>query len=131
MAENKRRDNSLIGAAGVHYAACKLTLQGMLALPTVRNTPPVPISLLQVGTVVSTLTFKSRRPSTTERSSGSFAARRNSRSAKIYLATTTTSSCFVHTELTISRLSTIQARLTNLRDSCLTPRKQIVNCKPI
>ncbi len=39
MAENKRRDNSLIGAAGVHYAACKLTLQGMLALPTVRNTP--------------------------------------------------------------------------------------------
>jgi hypothetical protein len=34
-----RRDNSFIGAAGVHYAAYKLTRKGMLALPTVRNTP--------------------------------------------------------------------------------------------
>src|SRR6266851_1830301 len=39
VAEKGRRDNSLIGAAGVHYAAYKLTLKGMLALPTVRNTP--------------------------------------------------------------------------------------------
>jgi hypothetical protein len=34
-----RRDNSFIGAAGVHYAAYKLTRKRMLALPTVRNTP--------------------------------------------------------------------------------------------
>jgi len=34
-----RKDNSLIGAAGVHYAAYKLSQRGMLALPTVRNTP--------------------------------------------------------------------------------------------
>ncbi len=39
MNQAARRDNSLIGAAGVHYAAYKLTLRGMLALPTVRNTP--------------------------------------------------------------------------------------------
>jgi len=31
--------NSLIGTAGVHYAAYRLTLKGMIALPTVRNTP--------------------------------------------------------------------------------------------
>jgi hypothetical protein len=37
--EDARKDNSLIGAAGVHYAAYKLTRRGMLALPTVRNTP--------------------------------------------------------------------------------------------
>jgi hypothetical protein len=35
----KAHETSLIGAAGVHYAAYKLTLRGMLALPTVRNTP--------------------------------------------------------------------------------------------
>jgi hypothetical protein len=34
-----RKDNSLIGAAGVHYAAYKLIRRGMLALPTIRNTP--------------------------------------------------------------------------------------------
>jgi hypothetical protein len=39
MKQDARRDNSLIGAAGVHYAAYKLTRRGMLALPTVRNTP--------------------------------------------------------------------------------------------
>ena len=32
-------DNSFIGAAGVHYAAYKLLRKGMIALPTVRNTP--------------------------------------------------------------------------------------------
>jgi hypothetical protein len=39
MDPDYRKDNSLIGAAGVHYAAYKLTRRGMLALPTVRNTP--------------------------------------------------------------------------------------------
>jgi hypothetical protein len=37
--KEKRSDNSFIGAAGVHYAAYKLTRKGMIALPTVRNTP--------------------------------------------------------------------------------------------
>jgi len=39
MNQDARLDNSLIGAAGVHYVAYKLTRRGMLALPTVRNTP--------------------------------------------------------------------------------------------
>ena len=33
-----RNDNSLVGAAGVHYAAYHLARNGLLALPTVRNT---------------------------------------------------------------------------------------------
>lgn len=37
--DDLRKDNSLIGAPGVHYVAYKLTERGMLALPTVRNTP--------------------------------------------------------------------------------------------
>lgn len=36
---NAYPDNSLIGTAGVHYAAYKFTRRGLLALPTVRNTP--------------------------------------------------------------------------------------------
>jgi hypothetical protein len=39
MKDDLRKDNSLIGAAGVHYAAFKFSERGMLALPTVRNTP--------------------------------------------------------------------------------------------
>ncbi len=39
MNKDARLDNSLIGAAGVHYAAYRLTRRGLLALPTVRNTP--------------------------------------------------------------------------------------------
>jgi hypothetical protein len=36
---NAPRDRSLIGAAGVHYVAYQFLNRGMLALPTVRNTP--------------------------------------------------------------------------------------------
>jgi hypothetical protein len=36
---NARKDTSLIGAAGVHYVAYQFLKRGMLALPTVRNTP--------------------------------------------------------------------------------------------
>jgi hypothetical protein len=36
---NVRKDTSLIGAAGVHYVAYQFLKRGMLALPTVRNTP--------------------------------------------------------------------------------------------
>ena len=128
--KEKRRDNSLIGAAGVHYAAYKLTLKGMLALPTVRNTPGTDLIVTsRDGRQHANIQVKRR--STIERSSGSSAAPRNSRSAKTYLATTTTSSYFVPTELTITRLTMIQTRLTNLRDSCSPPKKQIVNCEAI
>jgi len=36
---NERKDTSLIGAAGVHYVAYQFLRRGMLALPTIRNTP--------------------------------------------------------------------------------------------
>lgn len=39
LQEERVKNTSLIGAAGVHYAAYKLTKRGLLALPTVRNTP--------------------------------------------------------------------------------------------
>jgi hypothetical protein len=34
---NTRADNSLIGAAGVHYVAYQFLKRGMLALPTVQG----------------------------------------------------------------------------------------------
>jgi hypothetical protein len=34
----QRLSNDLIGAAGVHFAAYRLSLRGLIALPTVRNT---------------------------------------------------------------------------------------------
>lgn len=36
-------DNSLIGAAGVHFIASELSLRGLIALPTIRNTAGVDI----------------------------------------------------------------------------------------
>ncbi len=35
---NITKDTSLIGAAGVHYVASELSLRGLIALPTIRNT---------------------------------------------------------------------------------------------
>src|SRR5574337_1067349 len=35
---NTRPDNSLIGAAGVHFVASELSRRGLIALPTIRNT---------------------------------------------------------------------------------------------
>ena len=32
-------DNALIGAAGVHYIVSELSKRGLIALPTIRNTP--------------------------------------------------------------------------------------------
>jgi len=31
--------NDLVGASGVHYVASELSFRGMLALPTIKNTP--------------------------------------------------------------------------------------------
>ncbi len=36
-------DNSLIGAAGVHFVVSELSLRGLIALPTVRNTAGVDV----------------------------------------------------------------------------------------
>lgn len=37
----RKLDNTLIGAAGVHYVASELSLRGLIALPTIRNAPGV------------------------------------------------------------------------------------------
>jgi hypothetical protein len=34
----RKLDNALIGAAGVHHVASELSLRGLIALPTIRNT---------------------------------------------------------------------------------------------
>lgn len=41
-----RNDNSLVGAAGVHYAAYHLARNGLVALPTVRNTPGIDLIVM-------------------------------------------------------------------------------------
>ncbi len=43
MSVSPRIDNSLIGAAGVHYIASELSFRGLIALPTIRNTAGVDI----------------------------------------------------------------------------------------
>lgn len=42
-ADYPTRDKSLIGAAGVHFVASQLSLRGLIALPTIRNTAGVDI----------------------------------------------------------------------------------------
>jgi len=37
------RDTSLIGAAGVHFVVSELSLRGLIALPTIRNTAGVDV----------------------------------------------------------------------------------------
>jgi hypothetical protein len=41
--EYPTRDKSLVGAAGVHYVVSELSLRGLIALPTIRNTSGVDI----------------------------------------------------------------------------------------
>lgn len=36
--QRERVNNDLVGAAGVHYVASELSIRGMIALPTIRNT---------------------------------------------------------------------------------------------
>jgi len=40
---NKKLSNDLIGAAGVHFVASELSLRGLVALPTIRNTAGIDI----------------------------------------------------------------------------------------
>ncbi len=42
-------DKSLIGAAGVHFVAAELSLRGLIALPTIRNTAGVDIVAVNKG----------------------------------------------------------------------------------
>lgn len=42
-------DNSLIGAAGVHFVASELSLRGLIALPTVRNTAGIDLIVASVN----------------------------------------------------------------------------------
>ena len=61
------RDTSLIGAAGVHFVVSELSLRGLIALPTIRNTAGVDVIVsnnrgswranLQVKTSRSKVTF--------------------------------------------------------------------------
>jgi hypothetical protein len=37
------RDTALIGAAGVHFVVSELSLRGLIALPTIRNTAGVDV----------------------------------------------------------------------------------------
>ena len=53
MAKNikgtKKIKNDLIGAAGVHYVAYRLSLRGLIALPTIRNTAGVDLLVSDPG----------------------------------------------------------------------------------
>ena len=41
------KNKSLVGAAGVHYVCAELNMQGLIALPTVRNTKGIDIIVLK------------------------------------------------------------------------------------
>jgi hypothetical protein len=43
------RDKSIIGAAGVHFVASQLSLRGLIALPTIRNTAGVDVVVVNKG----------------------------------------------------------------------------------
>jgi hypothetical protein len=56
------RDKSLIGAAGVHFVASELSLRGLIALPTIRNTAGVDIvAVNQDGKLLGSLQVKTSR----------------------------------------------------------------------
>jgi hypothetical protein len=40
---SKKLPNDLIGVAGVHFVVYELTLRGLIALPTIRNTAGIDI----------------------------------------------------------------------------------------
>ena len=40
---DKKIDNALIGAAGVHFVASELSFRGLIALPTMRNTAGIDV----------------------------------------------------------------------------------------
>jgi len=56
------RDTSLIGAAGVHFIVSELSMRGLIALPTIRNTAGVDIVVTnKAGTWHANLQVKSSR----------------------------------------------------------------------
>jgi len=56
------RDTSLIGAAGVHFVVSELSLRGLIALPTIRNTAGVDVIVTnKAGTWQANLQVKSSR----------------------------------------------------------------------
>lgn len=56
------KDKALIGAAGVHFVAAALSLRGLIALPTVRNTAGIDIVAVNTtGTWVANIQVKTSR----------------------------------------------------------------------
>jgi hypothetical protein len=56
------RNKSLIGAAGVHFVAAQLSLRGLIALPTTRNTAGVDVIVVNMaGTWQANLQVKTSR----------------------------------------------------------------------
>ena len=56
------RDTSLVGAAGVHAVVAELSLRGLIALPTIRNTAGVDVIVAnKVGTWHANLQVKTSR----------------------------------------------------------------------
>lgn len=45
----RRLPNDLIGVAGVHFVVSELTLRGLVALPTIRNTAGIDILVSEAG----------------------------------------------------------------------------------
>jgi lysine/ornithine N-monooxygenase len=55
-------DGALIGAAGVHFVASELSLRGLIALPTIRNTAGIDIVVVnRTGTWHANLQVKTSR----------------------------------------------------------------------
>ncbi len=55
----KRKSVSLIGSAGVHYVCAELNMNGLVALPTVRNTKGLDVVVLsQKGKLLANLQVK-------------------------------------------------------------------------
>ena len=60
--EYPTRDTFLIGAAGVHFVVSELTLRGLIALPTIRNTAGVDVVVTnKAGTWQANLQVKTSR----------------------------------------------------------------------
>jgi hypothetical protein len=62
MAKDPTLDKSLIGAAGVHFVVSELSLRGLIALPTIRNTASVDIvAVNKQGTWQANIQVKTSR----------------------------------------------------------------------
>jgi len=62
ISTNPTLDKALIGAAGVHFVVSELSLRGLIALPTIRNTAGVDIVVVnKAGTEQANLQVKTSR----------------------------------------------------------------------